>query len=47
MTNYELIETLKKASESIGQNIALSLLLIVASERIKELSDYIETLERN
>ena len=47
MSNEELIETLKNASESVGQNLALSLLLIVASERIKELSDYIEALEQN
>lgn len=39
MTNEELIKTLKIASESVNDNIALAMLLIMAAERIKELSD--------
>jgi hypothetical protein len=39
MTNEELIKTLKIASESVNNNIALSMLLIMAAERIKELSN--------
>ena len=34
MTNQELIDTLKKASES-QDNIALKMLLIIAAERIE------------
>ncbi len=37
MTNEELIETLKTASES-QDNIALKMLLLIAAERIEELS---------
>ena len=36
MTNEELIQTLKTASES-QDNIALKMLLIIAAERIQEL----------
>ena len=36
MTNKELIDTLRKASES-QDNIALKMLLIMASERIERL----------
>lgn len=36
MTNRELIDTLKKASES-QDNIALKMLLIMAAERIEQL----------
>ena len=36
MTNQELIDTLKKASES-QDNIALKMLLIMAAERIERL----------
>ena len=36
MTNTELINTLKKASES-SDNIALKMLLILAAERIERL----------
>jgi hypothetical protein len=36
MTNKELVDTLKKASE-IQDNIALKMLLIMASERIERL----------
>lgn len=39
MTDQELIETLKTASNSFNENIALSMLLIMAAERIQELSD--------
>lgn len=39
MSNEELIKTLHKASESVKDNIALSVLLIMAAERIKELSN--------
>lgn len=38
MTDREIIETLKKAAESVKDNIAMSMLLIVAAERIQELS---------
>lgn len=38
MTNDELIKTLKIASDSVNDNIALAMLLIMAAERIKELS---------
>ena len=39
MTNEELIKTLHIASESVGGNIALKYLLIMAAERIEELSN--------
>ena len=39
MTNDELIKTLKIASESVNDNIALAMLLVMAAERIKELSN--------
>ena len=39
MTNDELIKTLKIASESVSDNIALAMLLVMAAERIKELSN--------
>ena len=39
MTNKELIETLRTASNSVDGNIALSILLIMAAERIQELSN--------
>lgn len=38
MTNEELIKTLHTASESVKDNIALSMLLTMAAERIQELS---------
>ena len=38
MTDKELIDTLKKASES-QDNIALKMLLIMAAERISELKN--------
>lgn len=38
MTNEELIKTLRTASESVKDNIALAMLLVIASERIEELS---------
>jgi hypothetical protein len=38
MTNEELIKTLRTASESVSGNIALSMLLIMAAERIEELN---------
>jgi hypothetical protein len=39
MTNEELIKTLRIASESVDNNIALSMLLIMAAKRIEELSN--------
>lgn len=38
MTNDELIKTLITASKSVNDNIALSMLLVMAAERIRELS---------
>jgi hypothetical protein len=35
MTNKELIKTLRIASESVSDNIALAMLLIIAAERIE------------
>jgi hypothetical protein len=39
MTNEELIKTLRITSESVNENIALAMLLIMATERIEELSN--------
>ncbi len=39
MTNEELIKTLKTASESVNDNIALAMLLLIAADRIEELSN--------
>ncbi len=39
MTNEELIKTLRVASESINENIALAMLLVMAAERIEELTN--------
>lgn len=39
MTNDELIKTLKIASKSVNDNISLAMLLVMAAERIKELSN--------
>ena len=38
MTDEELINTLKIASNSVADNIALQMLLIMAAERIQQLS---------
>ena len=38
MTDYELAETLKTAAKSVADNIALQMLLLMAAERIIELS---------
>ena len=38
MSNEELISTLRTASESVTDNIALSMLLAMAAERIAALS---------
>ena len=38
MTDHELSETLKTAAKSVGDNIALQMLLLMAAERIEELS---------
>jgi hypothetical protein len=43
MTNEELIKTLRTASKSVDGNIALSMLLTIAAERIEELSSDSET----
>jgi hypothetical protein len=37
MTDYELAETLKTAAKSVGNNIALEMLLLMAAERIEQL----------
>lgn len=39
MTDAELISTLNKAAESVGDNIALAMLLKIAAERIQQLSN--------
>ena len=39
MTNEELCQTLRTASLSVNENIALAMLLVMAAERIEELSD--------
>jgi hypothetical protein len=44
MTNQELIDTLNTASESAGGNIALSMLLKIAADRILELDDRCDEL---
>jgi hypothetical protein len=41
MTNEELVSTLFTAAESTVGNIALTMLLITAAERIRELSENI------
>lgn len=38
MTDRELSETLKTAAKSVGDNIALQMLLLMAAERIEQLS---------
>lgn len=38
MTDYELSETMKTAAKSVGDNIALQMLLLMAAERIEQLS---------
>ena len=44
MTNDEIVETLNKAAESAKDNIAMSMLLIVAAERIKHLDQRIRDM---
>ena len=39
MTNEELIDTLRIASKSVNENIALAMLLTMAAERIEELTN--------
>lgn len=39
MTNEELCKTLRTASLSVNENIALAMLLVMAAERIEELID--------
>ena len=39
MTNEELINTLRIASKSVNENIALAMLLMMAAERIEELNN--------
>ena len=36
MTDYELAETLKTAAQSVGDNIALKMLLLMAAERLTQ-----------
>ena len=38
MTDYELAETLKTAAKSVGDNIALQMLLLMAAERLEGVS---------
>jgi hypothetical protein len=38
MNDQELIATLKTAADSVSDNIALKMLLIMAAERIQQLS---------
>ena len=38
MTDYELAETLRTAARSARDNIALEMLLLMAAERIEQLS---------
>ena len=38
MNNEELIKTLRLASESVKDNTSMAMLLIMAAERIEELS---------
>ena len=38
MTDYELAETLKTAAKSVGNNIALQMLLLMAAARLERLS---------
>ena len=44
MTNEELISTLTTASESVKNNISLSMLLKIAADRILELDDRCDEL---
>lgn len=39
MTNEDLVSTLRTASESVNENIALAMLLVMAAERIEELTN--------
>lgn len=39
MTNEELCKTLRIASLSVNENIALAMLLVMAAERIEDLSN--------
>jgi len=40
MSNDELIKTLRIASESVKDNIALAMILIIAAERIEMLQEH-------
>jgi len=42
MTNGELVNTLRIASKSVNENIALTMLLMMAAERIEELNNETE-----
>ncbi len=44
MTNEELIKTLRIASESVKDNIALSMLLTMSAERIESLSQRVSDM---
>lgn len=39
MTNEELVSTLRIASKSVNENIALAMLLLMAADRIEELNN--------
>lgn len=44
MTNQELVNTLNTASESVKNNIALQMLLIMAAERIQKLDERVTNM---
>lgn len=44
MTNQELISTLKTASASVNENIALAMLLLIAAERIESLDEKVTNM---
>jgi hypothetical protein len=44
MTNEELSKTLRTASESVNDNIPLSVLLVMAAERIESLSQRVSDM---
>ena len=47
MTDYELSETMKTAAKSVADNIALQMLLLMAAERIIELSGELKNERTN
>lgn len=47
MSDYELSETMKTAAKSVADNIALQMLLLMAAERIEELSGELKNERTN